>query len=146
MIGLFDDIENKNNANLALQNKFDELIKQADELFAQESYIKAKAPYEAALKLIPTNKYAKLQIDECVRLAKNKGSAEAEKEYQKIISAADKNFSKASYDKAREYYNRALTFKSNDPYPKSKLAEIDSNVNSNFDDMVKHVVSTILKA
>ncbi|MDO7721955.1 MAG: DivIVA domain-containing protein, partial [Nitrosopumilus sp.] len=26
----------------------------------------------------------------------------------------------------------------------SKLAEIDSNVNSNFDDMVKHVVSTIL--
>ena len=28
----------------------------------------------------------------------------------------------------------------------SRLAEIDSNVNSNFDDMVKHVVSTILKA
>ena len=28
----------------------------------------------------------------------------------------------------------------------SKLAEIDSNVDSNFDDMVKHVVSTILKA
>ena len=28
----------------------------------------------------------------------------------------------------------------------SKLAEIESNVNSNFDDMVKHVVSTILKA
>ena len=28
----------------------------------------------------------------------------------------------------------------------SKLAEIDSNVNSNFDDRVKHVVSTILKA
>jgi V/A-type H+/Na+-transporting ATPase subunit G/H len=28
----------------------------------------------------------------------------------------------------------------------SKLAEIESNVNSNFDDMVKHVVTTILKA
>ena len=28
----------------------------------------------------------------------------------------------------------------------SKLAEIESNVNSNFDDMVKHVVSTRLKA
>ena len=28
----------------------------------------------------------------------------------------------------------------------SKLAEIESNVNSNFDDMVKHVVNTILKA
>jgi len=28
----------------------------------------------------------------------------------------------------------------------SKLAQIESNVNSNFDDMVKHVVSTILKA
>jgi V/A-type H+-transporting ATPase subunit G/H len=28
----------------------------------------------------------------------------------------------------------------------SKLAKIESNVNSNFDDMVKYVVSTILKA
>ena len=28
----------------------------------------------------------------------------------------------------------------------SKLSQIESNVNSNFDDMVKHVVSTILKA
>ena len=28
----------------------------------------------------------------------------------------------------------------------SKLAEIESNTNTNFDDMVKHVVSTILKA
>ncbi|RMW35502.1 MAG: hypothetical protein EA437_02635 [Candidatus Nitrosomarinus sp.] len=28
----------------------------------------------------------------------------------------------------------------------SKLAEIESNVNANFDDMVKHVVSTILKS
>ena len=28
----------------------------------------------------------------------------------------------------------------------AKLAEIESNVNANFDDMVKHVVSTILKA
>jgi V/A-type H+/Na+-transporting ATPase subunit G/H len=28
----------------------------------------------------------------------------------------------------------------------SKLAQIESNVNSNFNDMVKHVVSTILKA
>ncbi|HJJ20965.1 MAG: hypothetical protein O2834_00110 [Crenarchaeota archaeon] len=28
----------------------------------------------------------------------------------------------------------------------SKLAEIESNVNANFNDMVKHVVTTILKA
>ena len=28
----------------------------------------------------------------------------------------------------------------------SKLSEIESNVNANFDDMVKHVVSTILKS
>ena len=28
----------------------------------------------------------------------------------------------------------------------SKLAEIESNTDANFDDMVKHVVSTILKA
>ncbi|MDC3292087.1 hypothetical protein OAU56_02540 [Nitrosopumilus sp.] len=56
----------------------------------------------------------------------------ATKEAEVIINAAKE---KANTESAKIAQNG-----------ESKLAEIDSNVNSNFDDMVKHVVSTILKA
>ena len=56
----------------------------------------------------------------------------ATKEAEVIINAAKE---KANTESAKIAQNG-----------ESKLAEIDSNVNSNFDDMVKHVVYTILKA
>ena len=56
----------------------------------------------------------------------------ATKEAEVIINAAKENASSESTKIAQE--------------GESKLAEIELNVNSNFDDMVKHVVSTILKA
>ena len=56
----------------------------------------------------------------------------ATKEAEVMINAAKENANTESAKIAQE--------------GDSKLAEIESNVNSNFDDMVKHVVSTILKA
>ena len=56
----------------------------------------------------------------------------ATKEAEVIINAAKENANSESTKIAQE--------------GESKLAEIELNVNSNFDDMVKHVVSTILKA
>ena len=56
----------------------------------------------------------------------------ATKEAEMIINAAKEKANTESTKIAQE--------------GESKLTEIDSNVNSNFDDMVKHVVSTILKA
>ena len=56
----------------------------------------------------------------------------ATKEAEVIINAAKENANTESAKITQE--------------GESKLAEIESNVNSNFDDMVKHVVSTILKA
>jgi V/A-type H+/Na+-transporting ATPase subunit G/H len=56
----------------------------------------------------------------------------ATKEAEVMINAAKENANTESVKIAQE--------------GDSKLAEIESNVNSNFDDMVKHVVSTILKA
>ena len=56
----------------------------------------------------------------------------ATKEAEVMINAAKENANSESAKIAQD--------------GESKLAEIESNVNSNFDDMVKHVVSTILKA
>lgn len=126
---ILDDIANADAMNLANKNKFDALIRDADGYFANEGYLNAKKTYEEALKIDPSSSYAKTQVKECERLEREKGRAEAEKEYRKIVDAADKNFNKASYDKAVNYYNRALSIKKEDPYPKQKLQEIYAILN-----------------
>lgn len=126
---LIDELSNANAADAAKRAEFDALIKQADGEFANAYYLPAKSVYEKALAIDPSSLYAKKQIEECIRLESERSSMEAEKEYRKIIDAADKNFNKADYDKAKEYYNRALSLKSTDPYPVEKLAEIESILN-----------------
>ncbi len=126
---ILDDLANTNAENLERQNKFNALLKEADEQFSFENYLPAKTKYEEALKVDPTSTYAKTQIDECVRLERLKSIQEAEREYRKIIDAADKNFNRETYDKAKDYYQRALRIKNDDPYPKQKLAEIEAILN-----------------
>ena len=126
---ILDDISNANAAELDLQNEFDALVKIADGSFAAQTYIPAKEKYEEALVLKPGNSYVISQIEECVRQEKLLSIAQIDKEYRKVIEVADKNFDSATYDKAKEYYSRALMFRENDPYPKQKLAEIEAILN-----------------
>jgi epidermal growth factor receptor substrate 15 len=126
---ILDDLKNAEQAEIDKKNRFNKAIGQADERFNATSYLEAKKLYEDALAIDPTSSYAKKQIKECVRLERERSSIQEEREYQKIINAADKRFSQADYDKAKEYYNRALSLRSTDPYPKEKLAEIEGILN-----------------
>ena len=126
---ILDDLSNLKNAELDLKNKFDVLVKVADGSFASGSYIPAKEKYEEALALKPGNSYVMSQIEECVKQERLISGAQAEKEYRKIITAADNNFESETYDKAKNYYERALMFKPGDSYPKEKLAEINAILN-----------------
>lgn len=126
---ILDDLKNAEQAEIDKKNRFNKAIRQADERFNATSYLEAKKLYEDALAIDPTSSYAKKQVKECVRLERKRSSAQEEREYQKIIDAADKRFNDEDYDKAKEYYNRALSLRSNDPYPKEKLEEIESILN-----------------
>jgi hypothetical protein len=59
-----------------------------------------------------------LLIDEEINIEK-------EIQYQRIIKKADDCFQQKDFLKAKEYYQRAVTFRPSDPYPKQKLKEID---------------------
>lgn len=126
---ILDDIANANKADIDKKNQFNQFVKEADALFAVPDYLKAKTVYEKALRIDPSSSYVRKQVEECVRLEKEKGKREADENYRKVIAVADKNFDAEDYDKAKQYYERALTFRSYDPYPKQKLAEIESILN-----------------
>jgi tetratricopeptide (TPR) repeat protein len=126
---ILDDLANSSADDLKRKNEFDALIKAADGEFALESYLPAKRNYEEALKIDPSSSYARTQVKECVRLERLISIQEAEREYRKIVDAADKNFNNETYEKAKSYYERALTIKREDPYPKKKLAEIEAILN-----------------
>jgi epidermal growth factor receptor substrate 15 len=126
---ILDDLANSEKSAIDRKNKFDAFVKEGDALFSTSSYLDAIKKYEEALKIDPSSKYVKKQIEESVRLEKEKGRTEGEREYRKLIEAADNNFNISSYDKAKELYKRALNFKAGDPYPKQRLAEIEAILN-----------------
>jgi len=64
---------------------------------------------------------------------KNKGAAAAEKEakYAAAISKGDQALAGANYKAAKDSYSEALTIKSGEAYPKTKIAEIEKLIAEN---------------
>lgn len=125
---ILDDIANAKSENLELMNQFNALLKEADAKFAAEDYLNAKGSYQEAQALV-NNGYVQTQIKECDRLEREKTYKERQAEYQKIIDAGDKYFGLADYQKSKEYFQRAKSLRNEDPYPRQKLAEIESILN-----------------
>lgn len=119
-------IDNLSNADAEKQKKaeFQGVVKEADQLYAQESWTEAKIKYEEARKLNPADAYVKKQIEKTVANEKNKGATE--KEYQNVIAKADNKFQTGDYKTALELYERAATLKGSEAYPKEKAKEIDA--------------------
>lgn len=126
---ILDDLANAAASEKDLKEKFDNYVKEADGYFENERYLDAKEAYEKALALIPTDKYALDRRDESIRLEKEKSLREEEEQYQNLIKAADDNFDQENYEKAKDYYTRAMNVRSSDPYPKERLEEIEAKLN-----------------
>jgi len=109
--------------------EIDALLKIADGLFNTNNWSDAKKKYDEVLTKQPSNTYAKTQSDLCVKKLEEEKFTEVEKEYRKLITVADKNFDQTDYNKAKDYYKRAVNVRPSDPYPKKRLAEIEELLN-----------------
>ncbi len=120
-----------------LNAKYDALIVKADKAFSGKDYPGAKSSYTEALTLKSTEQYPKDKLKEIDKLltalaskdASEKDRQAKEKElndkYIAAITTGDKAMGGKDYNTAKSAYTTALSLKSNEKYPKSKLDEIE---------------------
>ncbi len=127
MIGKADNLLAGQEANAkSIDEAYKSAIANADKLFTDKSYDRAKSEYQNALNIKPSEQYPK---DKIAAIESIFASAEKQKvlqeKYQSAITNADKLFADKSYEQAKTGYQDALSLMPSEEYPKNKIGEID---------------------
>ena len=110
------------------QQDFNALVTAGDKAVADAEFQSAVAKYEEALALISDKSVEKKLGDAKAAIA---AQAEAEKQrqqYEGLIASADQLFKAESFEEAKAKYQQAAALLPKEEYPKTKIAEIDSNL------------------
>ena len=136
-----EEISVTNNALQQKQERYNALIKKADESFSKKTYKDALNLYGEAVDLMPTEMYPKEKITEInnllaelARQEKDNESAQlAEKQkreqYNTLIYDADRAFKFEKYIDSKYKYESALALYPDEKYPKEQLEEITKRMN-----------------
>ena len=112
----------------AINERYNELISEADRLFEEGKFLEAKTAYEKALALKPDEQYPK------DKLAEIEGAMNAK--YEEAISKADVLFNSGDFEGAKRAYEEALKYKPGDEYAMDKIAEIESTNTTQYEDAI----------
>lgn len=105
-----------------IKKQYEEAIKKADNAFKNGKWEEAKQYYLKAQELDPSNTYPSFQLGE---ISSNLIEKNANQEkYESAISSADAAFASKDYKEALEHYKTAKSYKPEDEYALSKIAEV----------------------
>lgn len=127
------EIDKKLSAASNKEEQYMSVLATADQLFGSQKYLEAKAKYQEAKNIKPSEKYPQDRIVKSEKAfveLKAKQEAEAllaekDRNYNQEIAKADKEFTAKNYKNARTYYQNALGYKAEETYPKNQLAAIE---------------------
>ena len=109
-----------------MESRYADAIKQADGFFNLQDWAQAKEKYNDALVIKPNEKYPKDQLALInQKFTDQLATAKIDQDYRDAIALGDKEFNVKSYDPAKMYYQKALTIKPTEQYPKDQLALIE---------------------
>lgn len=120
--------DNRNDYDIAMDNghefekKADDRLTQ-DEAYSLSNYQQAKTEYQKALKISANSQKAKLALETVQQKIEN--IEQRQKQYNQLITTAEKQMRSANYNEAEKNYNQALALYPNSEYVKSKLKEIE---------------------
>lgn len=109
-------------ANKEKQEKYDNLITEADKLFNEENWSPAINKYQEAGRLFPDKDYPKSQLEKIEAAKKAEAEAKANKnKYNAIITAADGLFNNDDFEGAISKYEEASKLIPAEDYPKDQI-------------------------
>lgn len=112
------------NKNAETDRLYNEAISLADNFFNNEKYHEALEPYYRALTIKPDETYPNSKITEINQIIKD--IENREKEYNSILSEADKNFENKMYSEALSGYKSLNKLNSNDEYVIGRISETEN--------------------
>ena len=139
---LLAEIANKDAADKELNTRYQAAVAKADKAFSGKDYVGAKSSYNEALSIKNAEQYPKdklSEIDKLLGALASKEAAEKDRlakeaelnaKYTAAITAGDRAMGTKDYTGAKTSYTQALTLKTNEKYPKTKLEEIDKLIAS----------------
>ncbi|KAF0196726.1 MAG: hypothetical protein FD166_2328 [Bacteroidetes bacterium] len=108
-----------------LEDDYVKAVSAGDAYFTEKKYAEAKAEFQNANNLKPGEAYPKQKIEEIAGLQLAIKEAERVKAYNKVVSEADLLFDSGSYNEALVKYQEATGIKSEESYPKERIAAIN---------------------
>jgi Trp operon repressor len=109
-----------------LEKQYRDIISKADKSYASKDYNGAKASYQEALKLKPSEEYPKEKIADCDKfLGDIAKQAAADKDYNDAIAQGSAAMTAKKWDDAKAAFTKAGQLKPAEQLPKTKLKEID---------------------
>ena len=109
-------------------DQYARLVKEADELYARQELSNALNVYQLAEKQKPNDEYITSQINKINEQLMVLGNLESA--YEGYIKNADQYFENNNLDLSGTEYQKALGLKPDEAYPKQRLAEIASKIES----------------
>ncbi|HPW67094.1 MAG TPA: hypothetical protein PLS84_08470 [Salinivirgaceae bacterium] len=97
----------------------------ADKYISNRDYINSLYHYELASKLNPNDEYVFKQIKFLgtqLNISIDRSNSE---QYRRLIESGDRYFQNSDYDRAEQYYNKALTINQSDQYVKIQIDKIN---------------------
>ncbi len=107
-----------------LNQMYKEYISLADGFFDNRNYNVSRAWYYKAWDIKQNETYPKRRIDEINKLVGSLQLSQRDRDYQQFVDLADSTFRENQLAVSRGWYNRALSIKPNEAYPKEQLQAI----------------------
>ncbi|WP_423127898.1 hypothetical protein [Gaoshiqia sp. Z1-71] len=113
------------------EQEYQNLVSSGDEAFFGKNLAVARSYYQRAASIKKDEQYPAIKIAEIQKMMEQESLEQANREYAQNIEEADKAFTSANYSVARFYYNKALSLKPNENYPKEQLEKIRKTLSGN---------------
>ena len=114
----------------AKQKKYDDLISKGTGEYGSENWESAKSTFKEALRIfpdeqLPKDKLAEIEVKLKEIANKEADKAAQQKKYDNLISKANGEFGRKSWESAKWTFQEALAVFPDEQFPKDKIAEID---------------------